>query len=90
MLPELLLPSQTGPAMASSTSITELPDTGSARHGGSFWHHLTEATLVAHCAIQILPCKLNTPAHRGRVGSRSSVKKGIFKVASDPSHAVIL
>lgn len=75
MLSELLQPFPTGPPLVSGTPILELPDTGSARHGeGSFWQSLTEATLVAHPSTETWLCKLNTPAHGGRVGSRSLVK----------------
>jgi len=35
-------------ALASGRSILEPAETGSVRHGGRFWHLLTEVTLLPH------------------------------------------
>lgn len=44
VLVEVLLTFLIAPALSSSTFVLGLPETGSARHGGSIWQLLTEAT----------------------------------------------
>ncbi|KAM6059669.1 uncharacterized protein LJ206_014270 isoform 2-T2 [Theristicus caerulescens] len=57
VIAEALPPSLMGSALASGESVLELAGTGSVGHGGSFWHHLTEATPAALWLPK--PCHVN-------------------------------
>jgi len=58
VIPEVLLPSLTGLALASSGSVLELAGTGFIRHGRSVSQLLTEATPIAPPLPK--PCHANT------------------------------
>ena len=60
VITEALPPSLMGSALASRRSILDPAGIGSIRHGGSFWHLLTEATLAAPPLPK--PCHAN-PIH---------------------------
>ncbi|KAJ7418275.1 hypothetical protein WISP_59980 [Willisornis vidua] len=64
-----------GPALASDTSISEPPGIGSARHGGSYWQLLTEATHVA----TLLP----EPGHVNLIYTAKGIKCTLNKYADD-------